>query len=171
MEKLIKRDLDILSLLISKYIATAAPVSSGCIAEEFGLGLSPATIRNVLAKLGDMGLLAQPHTSAGRIPTAVGFRYYVNTILGHHELSKDEETVITKQFDLHPANMQDILRSSSRILSLISNYAGLVVMPKSEQAIFKHMEFLPLSTGKVLGIFISRDGSVHNRIIDVNEDY
>jgi heat-inducible transcriptional repressor len=167
---LAKREMDILSLLISKYIATAAPISSGCIASEFGLGLSPATIRNVLAKLGDMGLLVQPHTSAGRVPTAAGFRYYVNTILGHHELSKEEEAIITKQFNLHPENMRDILKRTGRILSLISNYAGLIVMPKSEQTIFKHMEFLPLSTGKVLGIFVSRDGTVHNRIIDVGED-
>ncbi len=170
MHKITQRDTDILSLLISEYVATAAPVGSSTIATCGGLGISSATVRNVLAKLEDIGLLSHPHTSAGRMPTAAGFRFYVNTILGRSDLSESDQRAIEKQFNVTPNNLEEVLKRTGRILSLISNYTGLVVMPKPDMVTFKHMEFLPLSTGKILGVFISREGIVHNRVIDVGEE-
>jgi heat-inducible transcriptional repressor len=171
MERLIQRDIDILSALVSEYISTAAPVGSAAIAKAWGIGLSTASIRNVLAKLEEMGLLAQPHTSAGRVPTNPGLRFYVNTILNQRELSEKEKAAISGQFDRTPSNTEDILRRANKILSLISNYTGLVVLPKVDRLTLKHMEFLPLTTGKCLGIFVSREGIVHNRVIDIGEDF
>lgn len=169
--QLIQRDIDILSLLISEYVATAAPVGSTTIASRGNLGLSSATIRNVLARLEDVGLLTHPHTSAGRLPTTPGLRYYVNTILSRHDLSEEEKNSIQRQFGSASPDVEDVLKRAGKILSLVSNYTGLVVMPKSDQITFKHIEFLPLSPGKVMGIFVSREGQVHNRIIDVGEDF
>lgn len=171
MNKLSQRDIDILSLLISEYVATAIPIASGTIACSGSTGLSSATIRNIMARLEDLGLLTHPHTSAGRVPTSAGLRYYVNTILNRRELSKEECDKIEKQFSAEPANVEEALKRTGKILSLVSNYTGLVVMPKSDKITFKHMEFLPLSTGRLLGIFISREGIVHNRVIDIGEDF
>jgi len=167
---ILPRDIDILSLLISEYISSANPVASSMLAARSGLGLSSATIRNVLAKLEEAGLLTHPHTSAGRIPTTSGLRFYVNKILGHRDLNEDEKNTIQRQFGDSPASVENILKRTGKILSLVSNYTGLVVMPKPEQISFKHMEFLPLGTGKILGIFVSREGTVHNRVIEVDKE-
>ena len=166
---LIPRDIDILSLLISEYIATANPVASASIAARSSLGLSSATIRSVLAKLEEAGLLTHPHTSAGRVPTPSGLRFYVNNILGQRDLNDDEKAAIQMQFG-ETSSVEEVLKRTGKILSLVSNYTGLVVMPKPEQISFKHMEFLPLGTGKILGIFVSREGMVHNRVIEVDKD-
>ena len=171
MNGLLHRDIDILSLLISEYISTAAPIGSATIASRGNLSLSSATIRNVLARLEEYGLLTHPHTSAGRMPTPAGLRFYVNTILSRRELSEGERTVIERQFSRPGASIENVLERTGAILSLVSNYTGLVVMPKPEHLTFKHLEFLPLSRGKVLGIFVSREGLVHNRVIDVGEEF
>lgn len=164
------RDIDVLSLLISEYVATAAPVASGTIAKHSNLGLSSATIRNVLAKFEEIGLLTHPHTSAGRVPTPAGLRFYVNTILNKREISEKERAIIEKQFG-NSKSVEDILKRTGKILSLVSNYTGLIVMPKPTDITFKHIEFIPLSTGKALGIFVSREGLVHNRVVDIGEDF
>ncbi len=165
------RDIDILSLLISEYIASAAPVGSSAIAKCSNLGLSSATIRNVLGRLENMGLLTHPHTSAGRVPTPTGLRFYVNTILNSHNLSSKEKNAIEKQFEVTPPNLEDVLKRAGKILSLISNYTGLVVMPKKAGLTFKQMEFVPISSTKILGIFVSREGVVHNRVIDIGGEF
>lgn len=170
MGKLTQRDIDVLSLLISEYVATASPVGSNAIAKRGGLGLSSATIRSVMAKMEEMGLLTHTHTSSGRIPTSEGLRYYVNTIINKREISEEEKEMIRRQFSGSGTSVEDVLKRTGRILSLVSNYTGLVVMPKPEHITFKHMEFLPLSTGKLLGIFVSREGMVHNRIIELDEE-
>lgn len=171
MIKLNQRDIDILSLLVSEYVATATPVGSVNLAGRFNLGLSSATVRNVLAKLEDMGLLMHPHTSAGRLPTPAGLRFYVNTIINRRELTQDERSAIERQFTNSPSSVENVLKRTTKILSLVSSYTGLVVMPKPQGMTFKHMEFIPLSTGKLLGIFISREGLVHNRVIDIGDEY
>lgn len=171
MNALTQRDIDILSLLISEYTATAMPVASARLAGVGTTGLSSATIRNILARLESLGLLTHPHTSAGRVPTTAGFRFYVNLILGRRVLSKEEKLSIEKQFSAEPLNIEEALKRAGKILSLVSNYTGIVVMPRPQNTTFKHMEFLPLSAGKLLGIFISREGAVHNRVIDIGEDY
>lgn len=171
MNGLTPRDVDILSLLISEYVTTATPVGSRTIAKSGNLGLSSATIRNVLAKLEDLGLLTHPHTSAGRIPTSTGLRFYVNSIINKRDLTEEEQNAIERQFGNKPSSIEDVLRRTGKILSLVSNYTGLVVMPRPDEITFKQMEFIPLSPGKVLGIFVSREGFVHNRVIDVGGDY
>lgn len=170
MSEILQRDVDVLSLLISEYISTAAPVGSQSIASHSSIGLSSATIRNTLAKLEDMGLLTHPHTSAGRLPTTSGLKFYINTILSRRELDQDEQRTITGHFSHSMKNIEDVLNRAGKILSVVSNYTGLVIMPKPKDVTFKHIEFHPLYTGKVLGIFVSREGLVHNRIIEVSDE-
>ena len=171
MKELLPRDIDILSLLISEYVATAAPVASTTLASRGEIGLSSATVRNVLAKLEETGLLTHPHTSSGKIPTSAGLRYYVNTILNKRVLSEEEQLSIERQLGSSKTSMEEILKRTGKILSMVSNYTGLVVLPKSGTITFKHVEFLPISAKKILGIFVTREGTVHNRMIDVGGDF
>ncbi len=171
MTKLTQRESDVLGLLIKEYISTASPIGSTSIVKNGNLDLSSATIRSVLSKLEDSGLLLQPHTSAGRIPTPIGFRYYVDTIIGRHDLSDKEKDIISEQFANSDKSINNVLKRAAAVLSLISKFTGLVVMPKFEKATFKHMEFLPLSDKKILGIFVSKEGIVNNRVIEMDEDF
>lgn len=171
MKELSLRERDILDILISEYISTALPVGSGTIAQRGALGLSTATIRNVLAQLEEMGFLVQPHTSAGRVPTNAGLRYYINTIVKRHSLSDEEQGAIYSQVQSSGGGIDSVLKKTGEILSLMSNYTGLVVLPKLNNVVLKHIEFIPLTSGKIMGIFVSREGDVHNWVIDVGEEF
>jgi len=161
---------EILNVLISDYIASAGPVGSRTIAKKYMGHLSPATIRNVMADLTEMGLLSQPHTSAGRIPTCAGMRYYVDTLLKRRELTEGEMETIRERCGGNETEIGAILGRTSRMLANVSHYAGLVVTPGAERVIFKQIQFVPLSRNRLLGIFVSRDGMVQNRLIEVNEE-
>lgn len=165
-----ERYLGILDILISDYIASAMPVGSRTIAKKYVGNLSPATIRNVMADLTEMGFLKQPHTSAGRIPTCSGMRLYVDTLLKKRELSEGEMEAIREKCEGDEREIHSILTRTSKMLANVSHYVGLVVTPSAERVIFKQIQFVPLSTGRVLGIFVSRDGLVQNRLIEVSED-
>lgn len=162
------RDRDILELLIADYIASAQPVGSRTIAKHHPAHISPATIRNVMADLEEKGYLVQPHTSAGRIPTAQAMRYYVDSILNVRELDDDERKQIEERYAGTNAGLDSLLRRTSTILSAISHYAGIVAAPRAAQIAFKHIEFIPLSRTRLLGIFVAQSGMVQNRIIECN---
>lgn len=166
-----KRDQEILEILISDYISTAAPVGSLAISKRHMGRLSPATIRGVMADLEGMGLLMQPHTSAGRIPTARGFRYYIDCLLKCHDLSNDERENVRKFYNTNDPSVDDVMARTSTLLSTISNYVGLIRTPGWDKIVFKQLEFIKLSHGRLLGIFVSQEGFVQNRVIEISEEY
>ncbi len=165
------RHLEILNILISDYIASAQPVGSRTIAQKHAGSLSSATVRNVMADLTEMGLVGQPHVSAGRVPTDAGMRLYVDSLLKRRELSEGEMEAIRIRCEGDERRVGSVLRRTSKMLAAVSRYAGLVVTPDAGRVVFKQIEFVPLSGRRLLGIFVSQDGMVENRLIEVSEDY
>ena len=160
----------VFEVLIEDYIATAEPVGSRTIAQKSNLHLSPATIRNILAELEEVGLLSQPHTSAGRVPTESGFRFYVDNVLDVHDLNDRERQEIKTKYTQHPVEPVDLFRETSKILSLSSHYLGVVWAPRMSAIVLQHLEFVKLKRHAVLAILVTTTGLVHNRVIDVEED-
>jgi heat-inducible transcriptional repressor len=153
----------LLKALVERYIADGQPVGSRTLSKASGLELSPATIRNVMSDLEDLGLIVSPHTSAGRVPTARGYRLFVDTML----------TVQPQQFASHslaPDQPQRVISNAANLLSNLSQFVGVVMAPRRTNA-FRHMEFLRLSERRILVIIVSADGDVQNRIIFTEADY
>jgi heat-inducible transcriptional repressor len=161
----------ILQMVIEDYILTAEPVGSRTISKKSNLGLSPATIRNIMSDLEQLGLLSQPYTSAGRVPTERGFRFYVDSILDVHELSDQEQQEIRSKYASYHLEGADLFRETSRILSSSSHYLGIVSAPRISSVFLQHTEFVKLRRYLVLAILVSTTGFVFNRIIEVEEDF
>lgn len=163
-----ERSKSLLKSLIEQYIADGQPVGSRALSRLSGLDLSAATIRNVMADLEDMGFVASPHTSAGRVPTPKGYRLFVDTML---TVKPIEEIVNT---DLMGAITTDtpqrLMSAAAQVLSNLSNFAGVVLTPRRSE-LFKHIEFLRLSEKRILLILVTPDGDVQNRIILTERDY
>ncbi len=153
----------LLKALVERYIADGQPVGSRTLSKASGLELSPATIRNVMADLEDLGLIASPHTSAGRIPTARGYRLFVDTML----------TVQREQLQapsLAPDQPQKVIANAAHLLSNLSQFVGVVMAPK-RSSVFRHIEFLRLSERRLLVIIVSPEGDVQNRVLFTEADY
>jgi heat-inducible transcriptional repressor len=161
----------VLEIIVEDYILTAEPVGSRTISKKSSLNLSPASIRNTMSDLEDLGLLSQPYTSAGRIPTERGLRFYVDSIVNIHELSDREQQEIRSKCLGHLIEGPDLFRETSRILSLSSHYLGIVWMPKMSSVVLQHIEFVKLRRHLVLAILVSTTGLSYNRIIEVEEDF
>ncbi|MBF0255142.1 MAG: heat-inducible transcriptional repressor HrcA [Gammaproteobacteria bacterium] len=159
-----------LKTLIERYIRDGHPVGSRTLARDSGLDLSPATVRNVLADLEDLGLIAAPHTSAGRIPTAEGYRLFVDSLLTLRPLAESLFSPLESELK-STSNTAMVLKSASRWLSSMSSMAGVVTLPKPERVVFRQMEFLRLSAGRILAILVTVDGEVINRVIQSRRDY
>src|SRR5690348_8150634 len=143
----------LLKVLVERYIRDGEPVGSRTLSKDSGLDLSPASIRNVMADLEELGFVTAPHTSAGRIPTVKGYRLFVDTLLKVKPL--DEQEVRLMRTHLDPdSNPQQLLASASSLLSAITRMTGVVTLPKREQAAWKHIEFLPLAENRVLVILV-----------------
>jgi len=160
------RSTDILRQIIDGYLMTGEPVGSRTLSRNLDIDLSPATIRNVMADLQDAGLLFSPHTSAGRIPTDAGLRLFVDGLLEVGNLTEDERVSIEAQCATHGRSLQQTLSEASRVLSGLSNCAGLVVAPTSDSPL-RHIEFVSLAPGRALVVLVTEDGSVENRIVEV----
>jgi len=158
----------LLKALVERYILDGQPVGSRTLSRHSGLDLSPATIRNVMADLEDMGLIASPHTSAGRIPTPRGYRLFVDSLLTVKpiEVEKTEEM----QDRLQSADPQRVLASAARLLSSLSSFAG-VVMTARRSSRFRQVEFLRLNAQRFLLIIVTDQGDVQNRILITDRDY
>ncbi len=165
-----KRAQKILHAVIQNYIKTAEPVGSRTVAKNYDLDLSPATIRNVMAELDEMGLLTQPHKSAGRVPTELGLRYYVDTILEINPISDQEMRTIEEKFSTSGLDTAQLIKNVSKALSLVSHHIGLVLAPRFAYLQLKRLEFIRLSRKLVLTILVSQTGAVQNRIIELEED-
>lgn len=161
---------DILKIVIEDYILNAEPVGSRTISKKSNLNLSPATIRYIMADLEEMGLLYQPHTSAGRVPTEKGFRFYIDYILDVHELSSKEQQEIRSRYSISQLEGKEIFRQTCHILSSSSHYLAVVWAPRMKMLVLKHIEFVKLKKNLVLAILISTTGIVQNRIIEIDED-
>jgi heat-inducible transcriptional repressor len=159
-----ERSKSLLKTLVERYIADGQPVGSRTLSKASGLELSPATIRNVMADLEDLGLIASPHTSAGRVPTARGYRLFVDTMLTAQPGLIGVETA-----QLQPDQPQRVIASAAQMLSNLSSFVGVVTAPK-KPSVFHHIEFLRLGERRVLVIMVSPDGDVQNRVIFTAQD-
>jgi heat-inducible transcriptional repressor len=158
----------LLKALVERYIADGQPVGSRTLSRASGLELSPATIRNVMSDLEELGLIASPHTSAGRIPTARGYRLFVDTMV----LAKRDPRVFESiaQPSLAPDQPQKVISNAAQMLSSLSHYVGVVMAPR-RSSVFRHIEFLRLSEKRLLVIIVSPDGDVQNRVLFTEVDY
>jgi len=158
----------LLKALVERYIAEGQPVGSRTLSKASGLELSPATIRNVMADLEDLGLITSPHTSAGRVPTARGYRLFVDTMLtarrGELDRAPNAEDVAAVRGQLQADQPQRVIANAAQLLSSLSNFVGVVTTPR-KASVFHHVEFLRLGERRVLLIMVSPDGDVQNRVI------
>lgn len=165
-----ERNKQILTSVINEYVLTAEPVGSRKLAKKYNINLSSATIRNVMSDLEDMGLLHQPHTSAGRIPTEKALRFYVNSILKVKDLKLREKDRIRKRYQFSELETSDIIKQTSEVLSVLSHQMSIISAPKIIGTVLKHIEFIKISTNRILVIFVSQSGFVQNRIVEDKED-
>lgn len=159
-----ERSKTLLKTLVERYIADGQPVGSRTLSKASGLELSAATIRNVMADLEELGLIASPHTSAGRVPTPRGYRLFVDTML-----TVQPSLVGVEAAQLQPDQPQRVIASAAQMLSNLSNFVGVVTAPR-KPSVFHHIEFLRLGERRVLVILVSPDGDVQNRVIFTSQD-
>jgi len=161
-----ERSREIFRAVVDAYVEFGEPVGSRTLSRKLGMGLSPATIRNVMADLEEAGLLMAPHTSAGRIPTEVGLRLFVDGLLEVGALSADERASLDGQCAAHGRSVNQMLEEATTALSGLSHCAGLVFAPKTD-AVLRHIEFVHLGPGRALVVLVTENGLVENRVIDV----
>ena len=159
----------LLKTLIERYIAEGQPVGSRALSRHSGLELSPATVRNVMSDLEEMGLIASPHTSAGRMPTAQGYRFFVDSLLTVQPL--EHSRVQTLRGQLQPSQPQRLISTASQLLSDLTHFAGIVVCPRHEAARIRQIEFISLSETRILLIIVTTAGDVQNRILLTQRHY
>jgi heat-inducible transcriptional repressor len=161
----------LLRVLVDKYIRDGSPVGSRTLSRDSGLRLSPATIRNIMADLEELGFINAPHTSAGRVPTIKGYRFFVDTLV---KLSPPNDAELSRlQLDIREAggDPQAVAMSASNLLSTVTSLAGVVTVPRRAQRSLRQIEFLPLSDQRVLAILVINDREVQNKILDVDRDF
>ena len=158
----------LLKTLIERYIADGQPVGSRALSRYSGLELSPATIRNVMADLEELGLISSPHTSAGRVPTPRGYRFFVDTLMTIKPLEERDATAVEGR--IRPDQPQRVISAAAQVLSNLSQFAGVVMTPRHGST-FRHIEFLSLSESRVLLIIVTPEGDVQNRILFTTRTY
>jgi heat-inducible transcriptional repressor len=163
-----ERSLQLLKTLVERYISDGQPVGSRALSKDSDLNLSPATIRNVMADLEDLGLVHSPHTSAGRVPTVTGYRLFVDSLLTVKPLASQDLSRLHQSL-LSGEDPVEVINVASRLLSDLTKMAGVVTLPKREVVFLRHIEFLPLSNARVLVIFVTNEQEVHNKIIHTSK--
>ena len=165
-----ERSQRLLKFLVERYIRDGQPVGSRTLSKDSGLDLSPASIRNVMADLEESGLINSPHTSAGRVPTALGYRFFVDSLLTIKPLAERE--ILSLKNQIGPVeDSHSLLASASSMLSEISSMAGIVMLPRRDMVALRQVEFLPLSGNQVLVVLIINEREVQNRIIQTSRRY
>lgn len=160
-----------LRVLIERYIRDGQPVGSRTLAKDSGLDLSPATIRNVMADLEDAGLIVSPHTSAGRIPTANGYRMFVDSLIASQNVDQKLLSSISQEFQVSDKKGSDIIHSTSELLSNMTHLAGVVMVPKRNSETIRQIEFVPLSGTRVLTVIVTSAGEILNRLIETSREF
>ncbi len=169
-QNLNERSLSLLKTLVERYVQDGQPVGSRALSKNSELNLSPATIRNVMADLEDMGLIRSPHTSAGRVPTASGYRLFVDSLL---TVKPIDQTLLSKLDATlkESGETENVVESASRILSEVTRMAGVVTLPSRDIIRFRHIEFLALSNNRILVVFVADEQEVHNKIIHTDRTF
>lgn len=162
-----ERKKKILQLIIEDYISTAEPVGSRTLSRKYDLGLSPATIRNEMSDLELLGFLEQPHTSAGRIPSAQAYRYYVDSMVEPGSLTENDRALINGMYTQRKRSIDDIFQSTAKILSRMTQNVSMVLANRDNGASFRYMKFLPLDESHVILCIVTDDGSVDNCVVEV----
>ncbi|MGB4337896.1 MAG: heat-inducible transcriptional repressor HrcA [Bacillota bacterium] len=157
----------VLRAVTDDYISTAEPVGSRTIARKYGLGVSPATIRNEMADLEEEGYLEQPHASAGRIPSDKGYRFYVDSLMLEKPISKSEEVRIRKEYQRRRDSIISLIRATARVLGEMSQYASVVIGPTVKGAEIRHIQLVPLSSDTVLVVVVTNSGLVEHRVLTI----
>lgn len=166
LEELNERSRDVFRQIVETYLETGEPVGSRTLSQLLTVGLSPASIRNVMADLENAGLLYAPHTSAGRVPTETGLRIFVDGLLEVGDLTAEERRNIEAQCKSAGRRIEDVLSEATTALSGLSHCAGMVLVPKTDSPL-KHIEFVALAPGRALVVAVTEDGAVENRLMDV----
>jgi len=161
----------LLKTLVERYISEGQPLGSRALSRQSGLELSPASIRNVMADLEELGFVQSPHTSAGRVPTVKGYRFFVDTLLTVRKLSRREVNHLELGLRNPDGDFQALLSSASSLLSGATRLAGVVTLPQRERASWKQIEFIPLSENRVLAVVVFSDQDVQNRILQLDRGY
>lgn len=168
-EQLDERGKKILRELITHYCWTGEPVGSRTLSRRGQMGLSPATIRNVLADLEDLGYIIQPHTSAGRVPTDKGYRFYVNYLMRNQALNSAQKEMIESQMQKTAGSLQDVLLLTTGLLSTLSHNIALAVTPNLDKLYLDNIDFVPITKTRILAILITRGGSVSNKVVELDD--
>jgi heat-inducible transcriptional repressor len=163
------RNRKVLQAVIDSYIASGSPIGSTVLVKRYDFGVSSATLRNIMAELEEMGLLTHPHTSAGRIPTDLGYRYYIDSLISIENDSDDIEEHLQQAPQLHGDDLQELMEEASRFLAALSHCAGVVVSPTEAETSYRHVEFVRLRGRQVLIIFVTSNGIVQNKLIELDE--
>ncbi len=166
-----ERARELLRALIQRYIRDGQPVGSRTLAKDSGLELSPATIRNVMSDLEDMGLVAAPHTSAGRVPTPKGYRLFVDTLVRYRAPQGGAMQMLQAQLSDRGDDRGELVNAVSHMLSDLTHLAGVVTVHRTQQATLRQIEFLPLSGNRILAILVLNDREVQNRILNTDREY
>jgi heat-inducible transcriptional repressor len=160
----------ILGLIIDSHVNTAEPIASRAISKKLRMSLSPATVRNVMSDLEEQELITHPHTSAGRIPTEKGYRYYISRLMRASLLTEEERKSIDREFKVKLNELNSLLDRTSNILSLISNQTGIVLFPILQKSFFKHVEFVRLDESDILIVLFTASGVTKNFVVNLNEN-
>ncbi len=166
-----ERKLKILQAIIADFISTAEPVGSRTLSKKYELGVSPATIRNEMADLEEMGFLTHPHTSAGRVPSQKAYRLYVNEIMKKRELPKSKKNIIARELYDNFTELDKTVERAAKILSQITNLTSFAITPSSEKDVLKAITFLPLDEKHVILMIISEAGKVSNTALKLDHAY
>lgn len=164
-----ERKKKVLLAIVHDYIATAEPVGSRTIARKYRLGVSPATIRNEMADLEEHGYIEQPHTSAGRIPTEQGYRYYVDYLMKKQDLTMEEEELIRREYDAKVKDVGQVIQKTGLMLSQLTRYTAIVLTPQMGASSFKHIQLVSMNPTQAMVIIVMDNGTVHHRMIRVPE--
>ena len=163
-----ERKKQILHSVINEYIASAEPVGSRHIAKNLGLGLSSATIRNEMADLEELGYLEQPHTSAGRVPSDKGYRYYVNELMGDYQLSLKELNMLKTMMQFQLGQLDKVMKSAADFLSQFTHYTAFATAPEMKQGAIKTIELVPIDVSSILIILVTNEGVMKNRRVMIS---
>ncbi|MBI4398646.1 MAG: HrcA family transcriptional regulator, partial [Candidatus Omnitrophica bacterium] len=166
---LTSRQQHVLSILFSEYIHTAIPVSSQMITRSFKQKVSSATIRNELGELEELGYVTHPHTSAGRIPTNKGYRYFIDHLLEREKVSRDMAIRAAKVFDNQVKSVDDLMQKVSKLLSTLTDEASLVIFPRFEMQRFKKVSLIRMDGARVIAVWVSSSGFVWHGAIELDE--
>jgi heat-inducible transcriptional repressor len=170
-ENLTDREKSILRYVINQYILTATPVGSRSISSKYNLGVSPATVRNIMSELEDLGYLGHPYTSAGRIPTDQGYRLYVDSLMDSPKLNKEEYELIDNQLEQTDFETNEILKITSSLLSSLTNQLACVSYPKLGNAILRKIQLVPLSSSKILVVVSIKTGMIRTITLEIKARY